>query len=106
MGYQRFIPSFAGVRFEKGEQGWSSYLALNEVERQPPLDFAPVWQAMPMGASACVALPVTPGLYGVMLERLGPSRRWPRPSPSISAALPVSAGTPVRGCIRRCWWAS
>ncbi len=71
MGYQRFIPSFAGVRFEKGEQGWSSYLALNEVERQPPLDFAPVWQAMPMGASACVALPVTPGLYGVMLERLG-----------------------------------
>lgn len=47
------------MRFEKGEQGWSSYLALNEVERQPPLDFAPVWQAMPMGASACVALPVT-----------------------------------------------
>ena len=25
MGYQRFIPSFAGVRFEKGEQGWSSW---------------------------------------------------------------------------------
>ena len=64
MGYQRFIPSFAGVRFEKGEQGWSSYLALNEVERQPPLDFAPVWQAMPMGASACVALPVTPACTG------------------------------------------
>ncbi|MCO1835070.1 DUF2138 domain-containing protein [Pseudomonas aeruginosa] len=95
MGYQRFIPSFAGVRFEKGEQGWSSYLALNEVERQPPLDFAPVWQAMPMGASACVALPVTPGLYGVMLERLGAEQKMAQ---AFSEHLSGAAGL--------CWYAS
>lgn len=60
LGYQRFIPAFAGLRFELDSQGWHSYLALDEVENQPVLDFAPVWRAMPMGASACVALPVAP----------------------------------------------
>lgn len=67
LGYQRFIPAFAGLRFELGSQGWSSYLALDEVDTQPELDFAPVWRAMPMGASACVALPVAPEVAGGVL---------------------------------------
>lgn len=71
MGYQCFILSFVGVCFEKGEQGWSSYLVLNEVECQLLLDFVLVWQVMLMGVSVCVVLLVIFGLYGVMLECLG-----------------------------------
>ncbi|MHB9797961.1 DUF2138 domain-containing protein [Pseudomonas sp. MT3] len=93
MGYQRFIPSFAGVRFEQGKDGWHSYLALNEVARQPELDFTPVWQAMPMGASACVALPVTPGLYDSLLVRLGAEQKM---ATSFSEHLSGAAGL--------CWY--
>lgn len=71
MGYERLIPTFAGVRFEQHPQGWQSYLAVREVAGQPTLDFSPVWQAMPMGASACVGLPVIPALYDTLLTQLG-----------------------------------
>ena len=71
LGYQRFIPAFAGLRFELDEQGWHSYLALDEVDEQPDLDFAPVWRAMPMGASACVALPVAPEVARQLLAKVG-----------------------------------
>ncbi|TBU89514.1 DUF2138 domain-containing protein [Phytopseudomonas dryadis] len=74
LGYQRFFPAFAGLRFEKNEQGWHSFLALNEVDDQPRLDFKPIWQAMPMGASACVALPVAPGSAERLLARVGASK--------------------------------
>ncbi|MFR0692614.1 DUF2138 domain-containing protein [Enterobacterales bacterium AE_CKDN230030158-1A_HGKHYDSX7] len=93
MGYQRFIPTFAGVRFEQGKDGWHSYLALNEVARQPDLDFTPVWQAMPMGASACVALPVTPGLYDNMLVKLGAEQKM---AAAFSEHLSGAAGL--------CWY--
>ena len=94
MGYQRFIPAFAGVRFDKDAKGWHSYLALNAVARQPELDFRPVWQAMPMGASACVALPLTPGLYDSLLVRLGAE---PQMAAAFSARLSGAAGL--------CWYA-
>lgn len=94
MGYQRFIPAFAGVRFDKDAKGWSSYLALNAVERQPDLDFSPVWQAMPMGASACVALPLTPGLYDSLLVRLGAEQKM---AAAFSEHLSGAAGL--------CWYA-
>ncbi len=93
MGYQRLIPTFAGVRFEQGKDGWHSYLALNEVARQPDLDFTPVWQAMPMGASACVALPVTPGLYDNMLVKLGAEQKM---AAAFSEHLSGAAGL--------CWY--
>ncbi len=104
MGYQRLIPTFAGVRFEQGEEGWRSYLALNEVARQPALDFAPVWQAMPMGASACVALPVTPGLYDNMLvKRLGAEQKMAAAfSEHLSGAAGLCWYAGVRACTRRC----
>ncbi|MCP8463781.1 DUF2138 domain-containing protein [Pseudomonas sp. ZM23] len=93
MGYQRFIPTFAGVRFEQGKDGWHSFLALNEVARQPELDFTPIWQTMPMGASACVALPVTPGLYDNMLVRLGAEQKM---AAAFSEHLSGAAGL--------CWY--
>ncbi|KQQ55579.1 hypothetical protein ASF84_09550 [Pseudomonas sp. Leaf127] len=71
MGYQRFIPNFAGLRFEMDEKGWHSFLALNETENQPDLDFKPIWQAMPMGASACVALPLAVAQQKPLLVKLG-----------------------------------
>lgn len=71
LGYQRFIPAFAGLRFELDDEGWHSYLALDEVDEQSALDFAPVWRAMPLGASACVALPVAPAVAGQLLAKLG-----------------------------------
>ena len=75
LGYQRFFPAFAGVRFEKGEGGWSSFLALNEVDDQPVMDFTPIWKAMPMGASACVAVPVAPGSAEKLLAKVGASEQ-------------------------------
>ncbi|OLU35749.1 DUF2138 domain-containing protein [Pseudomonas sp. PA27(2017)] len=75
LGYQRFFPAFAGVRFEKGEGGWSSFLALNEVDDQPTMDFTPIWKAMPMGASACVAVPVAPGSAEKLLAKVGASEQ-------------------------------
>lgn len=71
MGYQRFIPSFAGLRFEMDGAGWHSYLALNESDERTNLDFNPIWRAMPMGASACVALPVAPAVHEKMLGKVG-----------------------------------
>ncbi|WP_225579279.1 DUF2138 domain-containing protein [Pseudomonas sp. PDM14] len=70
-GYQRFIPAFAGLRFEMDDAGWHSFLALNEAEDQPAFDFSPVWRAMPMGASACVALPVAAGASEQILVKVG-----------------------------------
>lgn len=43
MGYQRFIPAFTGVRFEKNGQRWQSFLELNDREggEETSLDFRP-----------------------------------------------------------------
>ncbi|CNK51323.1 DUF2138 domain-containing protein [Yersinia alsatica] len=71
-GYQRFIPAFAGVRFEMGPQGWQSYLALNDKQQgeNSSFDLSPVWQAMPMGASLCVALPVSQSVPEYLFQRI------------------------------------
>ena len=71
MGYQRFIPNFAGLRFDMDDKGWHSFLAMDELEDQPDFDFKPIWQAMPMGASACVALPLAAEQQKPLLVKLG-----------------------------------
>ncbi|MGE8154874.1 DUF2138 domain-containing protein [Pseudomonas vancouverensis] len=71
MGYQRFIPNFAGLRFDMDDKGWHSFLALDEQDNQPDFDFKPIWQAMPMGASACVALPLAAEQQKPLLVKLG-----------------------------------
>ena len=93
LGYQRFLPAFAGLRFELNEQGWSSFLALDEVDDQDAFDFAPVWRAMPMGASACVALPLAPGLPQRLLAKVGAE-------PGAAAALAGQLG----GSAGLCWY--
>ncbi len=93
LGYRRFLPAFAGLRFEMNEQGWSSYLALDDVDGQSAFDFAPVWQAMPMGASACVALPVAPGLPERLLTKVGAE---PEAARELAEQLSGSAGL--------CWY--
>ena len=71
MGYQRFIPNFAGLRFDMDDKGWHSFLAMDELDNQPDFDFKPIWQAMPMGASACVALPLAVEHQKPLLVKLG-----------------------------------
>ncbi|MGE1092414.1 DUF2138 domain-containing protein [Pseudomonas zeae] len=71
MGYQRFIPNFAGLRFDMDDKGWHSYLAMDELDNQPDFDFKPVWQAMPLGAGACVTLPVAAEPQKPLLVKLG-----------------------------------
>ncbi|MBZ9784628.1 DUF2138 domain-containing protein [Pseudomonas sp. REP124] len=71
MGYQRFIPNFAGLRFDMDDKGWHSFLAMDELDNQPDFDFKPIWQAMPMGASACVALPLAAEQQQPLLVKLG-----------------------------------
>ncbi|MFL6968572.1 DUF2138 domain-containing protein [Pseudomonas alvandae] len=71
MGYQRFIPNFAGLRFDMDDKGWHSFLAMDELENQPDFDFKAIWQAMPMGASACVALPLAAEQQKPLLVKLG-----------------------------------
>ncbi|MDP3814217.1 DUF2138 domain-containing protein [Pseudomonas sp.] len=94
LGYQRFIPAFAGLRFEMDAQGWHSFLALDEVEDQAKFDFTPVWRAMPMGASACVALPVAAGMSERLLAKVGAEAKV---AAELSGQLSGTAGL--------CWYA-
>ncbi|PTQ67982.1 DUF2138 domain-containing protein [Pseudomonas sp. GV071] len=93
MGYQRFIPSFAGLRFEMDGSGWHSYLALSDSSETTTLDFNPIWRAMPMGASACVALPVAPAVHEKMLAKVGAE---PAVAKQLSEHLTGAAGL--------CWY--
>lgn len=94
MGYQRFIPNFAGLRFDMDDKGWHSYLAMNELENQPDFDFKPVWQAMPLGASACVTLPVAAEPQKPLLVKLG-----------AEDAVAQTLTEHVAGAAGLCWYA-
>ncbi|MEB0044472.1 MULTISPECIES: DUF2138 domain-containing protein [unclassified Pseudomonas] len=94
MGYQRFIPNFAGLRFDMDDKGWRSYLAMDELDNQPDFDFKPIWQAMPMGASACVALPLAAEQQKPLLVKLGAEEK-------IAEALTEH----VAGAAGLCWYA-
>jgi len=94
MGYQRFIPNFAGLRFDMDDKGWHSYLAMDELENQPDFDFKPVWQAMPLGASACVTLPVAAEPQKPLLIKLG-----------ADDAVAQTLTEHVAGAAGLCWYA-
>lgn len=94
MGYQRFIPNFAGLRFDMDQQGWHSFLAMDEVDNQADFDFKPIWQAMPMGASACVALPLAAEQQQPLLVKLGAEE-------SVAKALTEH----MAGAAGLCWYA-
>jgi uncharacterized protein YfaA (DUF2138 family) len=94
MGYQRFIPNFAGLRFDMDDKGWHSFLAMDELESQPDFDFKPIWQAMPMGASACVALPLAAEQQKPLLVKLGAQEK-------VAQALTEH----MAGAAGLCWYA-
>lgn len=94
MGYQRFIPNFAGLRFDMDDKGWHSFLAMDELDNQPDFDFKPIWQAMPMGASACVALPLAAEQQKPLLVKLGAEE-------SVAQALTEH----MAGAAGLCWYA-
>ncbi|PNG28268.1 DUF2138 domain-containing protein [Pseudomonas protegens] len=94
MGYQRFIPNFAGLRFDMDAKGWHSYLAMQEQDNQPAFDFKPIWQAMPMGASACVALPLAAEQQKPLLVKLG-----------AEEAVANSLTEHMAGTAGLCWYA-
>ena len=94
MGYQRFIPNFAGLRFDMDDKGWHSFLAMDELDNQPDFDFKPIWQAMPMGASACVALPLAAEQQKPLLVKLGAEE-------SVAQALTGH----MAGAAGLCWYA-
>ncbi|WP_434595171.1 DUF2138 domain-containing protein [Pseudomonas sp. R4-83] len=94
MGYQRFIPNFAGLRFDMDDKGWHSYLAMDELQNQPDFDFKPVWQAMPLGASACVTLPVAAEPQKPLLIKLG-----------ADDAVAQTLTGHVAGAAGLCWYA-
>jgi uncharacterized protein YfaA (DUF2138 family) len=94
MGYQRFIPNFAGMRFDMDNKGWHSFLAMDELENQPDFDFKPIWQAMPMGASACVALPLAAEQQKPLLVKLGAEE-------AVAQALTEH----MAGAAGLCWYA-
>ncbi|EJM16518.1 hypothetical protein PMI22_03815 [Pseudomonas sp. GM21] len=94
MGYQRFIPNFAGLRFDMDDKGWHSFLAMDELDNQPDFDFKPIWQAMPMGASACVALPLAAEQQKPLLVKLGAEE-------TVAQALSEH----MAGAAGLCWYA-
>jgi uncharacterized protein YfaA (DUF2138 family) len=94
MGYQRFIPNFAGLRFDMDDKGWHSFLAMDELDNQPDFDFKPVWQAMPLGASACVTLPVAAEPQKPLLVKLG-----------AEEAVAQKLTEHVAGAAGLCWYA-
>lgn len=94
MGYQRFIPNFAGLRFDMDDKGWHSYLAMQEQDNQPAFDFKPIWQAMPMGASACVALPLAAEQQKPLLVKLG-----------AEEAVATTLTEHMAGTAGLCWYA-
>ena len=94
MGYQRFIPNFAGLRFDMDDKGWHSFLAMDELDDQPDFDFKPIWQAMPMGASACIALPLAAEQQKPLLVKLGAEEK-------VAQALTEH----MAGAAGLCWYA-
>lgn len=95
-GYQRFVPAFAGVRFEMSQQGWQSYLALHDQQQgeNARFDFNPVWKSMPMGASFCVALPVSQSVPEYLFQRIDAI------DGDKAAALPLT----LNGVSGLCWY--
>lgn len=90
LGYGQFIPQLAGLRLEMDGDQWRGFLALNPGGADD-LTFAPLWQAMPMGASVCAAVPVAREALQPLLERLTEQA-------SLAPELAAQLGGPVALC--------
>lgn len=92
LGYGRLLPQLAGLRFELRGGQWQSFVALNEVSASE-LDFDGLWQAAPMGAAACAAVPVSAEALQSLLRAF--ERR---------EALPEALVSRLGGPAALCWY--
>lgn len=91
-GYGRFVPAFAALRFEFGDGQWQTLLAVDD--RAPAeLDPSPLWRAMPAGASACVAAPVSTAALQPVLQQL-----------TARQLLPAALVDRFGGSTALCWY--
>lgn len=99
-GYQRMAPALGGVRFEMHPQGWESYLALHgaAVAGNASFDFTPIWNAMPMGASFCMALPVSQDMPEYLLQRVNEISSGDSPIEKPAPLLAITGSSGV------CWY--
>lgn len=93
MGYRAFFPALAGFSLEKTASGWHSQLAYDAVANEQAVDYQPLWRAMPMAASACVALPLAAEMPAKVLQRLG-----------ASAAQQQQLSAQLQGPLALCWY--
>lgn len=94
MGYQRFLPAFAGLRFELNPQGWNAFLALNQGSSAADFNFASIWQTMPMDASLCLALPIAPSVYEKLESQINLDK----------SAAPLRVSKQLAGTAGLCWY--
>jgi uncharacterized protein YfaA (DUF2138 family) len=92
MGYGALLPQLSGLRVELRDGQWRSFVALNNIE-PAALDFAPLWQAAPIGAAACAAVPISTDALGLLIKRLQPL-----------TALPDDLQQQLRGPAALCWY--
>lgn len=93
MGYRAFFPAWAGFSLEKNARGWQSQLAYDPVDDQKSLDFQSVWRGMPMGASACIAVPLAADVPQKLLQGLG-----------ATAAQQKLLAKQLQGPVGLCWY--
>jgi uncharacterized protein YfaA (DUF2138 family) len=91
LGYGRLLPQVAGLRIELRDERWQGFAALNPV-RAEVLDFAPLWQAAPHDAAACVAAPLSSAVVRALLKRLGPQE-----------SIPERLQQRIQGPLALCW---
>ena len=91
-GYGRFVPQLAGLRLEMDDNGWRSFLAMNG-DATDAEQFAPLWQAMPMGASFCAAVPVSIDAFKPLFAKL-----------TEQDVLPAALAEQLDGPAALCWY--
>lgn len=92
MGYGRFLPQVAGLSFLMQDEAWSGQVALSSVDAAA-LQFAPLWQAAPLGASACVAVPVAEQAVQSLVQRM-----------SAVQTVPAALAAQLKGPAALCWY--
>ena len=70
LDYARFLPALAGMRFDHLDGVWRPSLRLDAQRRPEGFDTATIWQAVPLGAALCAALPVDWTRAGEALQPL------------------------------------
>jgi uncharacterized protein YfaA (DUF2138 family) len=95
-GYQRFFPGFEALRFDFGQQAWSTHALLDrKLLPSAALDDSEIWKAVPANPALCALLPVD----------------WTQGSAIVQSAPEHAGGDPaglareLEGPAAICWYA-